>query len=90
VPFPTATNKPDEFTVTEFIPASAEEPFINAGVVQVEPSDEVAKRGAAELSLPTATNSPEELTVTLNMVAATDEPFMVAGVVHVEPLDEVA
>ena len=74
--------------MTPNILAFADEPFINAGVVQVEPLDEVAYKG--EGLLPTATNKPEEFTVTLYMFACADEPFINAGVVQVEPLDEVA
>jgi hypothetical protein len=42
VPTPTATNNPDEVTVTEFICAEADDPFIAAGVVHVEPFEDVA------------------------------------------------
>jgi hypothetical protein len=87
---PTATNKPEELTVTPCMVAAAVEPFISAGVVQVEPLDEVAYKGALELLAPIATNNPEELTVTPYIVAAAVEPFINAGVVHVEPFEEVA
>jgi hypothetical protein len=66
------------------------EPFIRAGVVQVEPLDEVAYTGSPELSYPTATNKPDEFMVTLNICALAEEPFILAGVVQVEPSDEVA
>ena len=39
---PTATNTPEEFTVTENIAATVAELFIRAGVVHVEPFEEVA------------------------------------------------
>ena len=39
---PTATNLPEEFTVAPIIRAAVDEPFIRAGVVHVEPLDEVA------------------------------------------------
>jgi hypothetical protein len=42
---PTATNRPDEFTVTDLIIAEALLPFICAGVVQVDPLEEVAYKG---------------------------------------------
>jgi hypothetical protein len=70
--------------------AATEEPFINAGVVQVEPFEEVAKRGSPPLPVPTATNKPDELTVTLRICANAEEPFINAGVDHVEPLEDVA
>ena len=57
---PTATNRPEELTATDCICAAALEPFIRAGVVQVEPLEEVANTGAVLLSYPTATNWPDE------------------------------
>ena len=90
---PTATHNPEEFTVTPNISADAVDPFISAGVVQVEPFDEVAKTGTLgllELSYPTATNWPDGVTVTDCIPAFADEPFINAGVVQVEPFDEVA
>ena len=75
--------------MTDRISPAADEPFISAGVVQVEPSDEVAYTAEVP-SVPTATNKPDELTVTSYITAAADDPFIRAGVVQVEPLDDVA
>jgi hypothetical protein len=61
---PTATNRPEELTVTDIILAKTVEPFILAGVVHVDPLEDVAYKGAVILSNPTTTNRPEELTVT--------------------------
>jgi hypothetical protein len=79
---PTATKSPEELMATLFIFAYADEPFIRAGVVHVEPFEDVAKRGALVLSAPTATNKPDELTATPNIVANAVEPFINAGVVN--------
>jgi hypothetical protein len=87
---PTATNRPEELTVTSCIIEGEVDPFINAGVIHVVPSVDVAYKGALVESYPTATNFPEELTVTLYIYAAVVDPFMSAGVVHVDPLDDVA
>ena len=81
---PTATNKPEELTVTLSIAAAALDPFIRAGVVQVEPLDEVANKGALLLSRPTAANRPDELTVTPFIRAAALDPFIRAGVVRLD------
>jgi hypothetical protein len=40
--YPTATKRPEEFTATEHIFASAVLPFIRAGVVHVDPSGDLA------------------------------------------------
>ena len=88
--FPTATNKPDELAVTPFMLANVVDPFINAGVVQVDPSGEVAKRGTPEVPFPIATNRPDALTQTDFIFANADEPFINAGVVQVDPSEEVA
>jgi len=82
---PTATNRPEESTVTDSILASGVDPFISAGVVHVDPLDDVAY-----ILIPTATNRPEELTATEFIVAGAVDPFINAGVVHVDPLDDVA
>jgi hypothetical protein len=75
--------------VTDCILAAVVDPFINAGVDQVVPSDDVAKRGRLlDVSRPTATNKPDELTVTDCM----SKLFTLEGVekdVHVDPLEEV-
>ena len=80
---PTATNKPEELTATLNITATALDPFMRAGVVQVEPLEEVANKGAlGEFpSVPTATNRPDELTAIPGIIAAALDPFMRAGVV---------
>jgi hypothetical protein len=80
---PTATNKPDELTATAFISVATPTPFIMAGVVQVEPLDEVAYIGKVEGPLyPTATNRPDEFTVTACGTATTLLLFILAGVVN--------
>ena len=76
--------------MTESISATAELPFISAGVVHVEPLLEVAYSGLPLPSYPTATNNPELFTVTERIFATTELPFIRAGVVHVDPLLEVA
>jgi hypothetical protein len=89
--YPTATNKPScVLYLIVCIAAGVVEPFIRAGVVQVEPLAEVAYNGAPGESVPRATNNPLELTVTELIVAAEVEPLIKAGVVQVEPLAEVA
>jgi hypothetical protein len=82
--YPTATNNPELFTVTDCILAPTELPFISAGVVHVEPLLEVAYSGTELLLLyPTATNSPELLTVMDCILATTELPFISTGVVQV-------
>jgi hypothetical protein len=45
LPVATATNRPEELTVTLRINAVAVDPFINAGVVHVDPLEDVAYKG---------------------------------------------
>jgi hypothetical protein len=65
---PTATNSPEELTVTPGIVTAVIEPFIVAGVVQVVPLVEYAATGAPVLEAPIATNFLEELTATASIV----------------------
>ena len=47
--YPTATNKPDELTVTDLILARVVDSFISAGVDHVLPLEEKAESGAPKL-----------------------------------------
>jgi hypothetical protein len=85
---PTEINGPEPSTATPSMLVPVVEPFMSAGVVQVEPSALVAYKG--KVPDPTATHSPDELTVTDLISATAVDPFMAAGVVQVEPLVDVA
>jgi hypothetical protein len=82
---PTATHRPELLTVTEFISALAELPFIAAGVVHVVPLVDVAYIGAMLYPLPTATHRPDELTATDIICDCELYPFITVGVVQVDP-----
>jgi hypothetical protein len=60
-------------------------PFIAAGAVQFEPSDDVAYPGYPEGAVPTATNKFDEFLVTASIFPLTGEPVISAGVVQREP-----
>jgi hypothetical protein len=89
-PHPTATKRPEEFTVTDTIRAAI--PFITAGVVQLDPLLDVAYTGISLVVYlnPTATKRPAEFTVTEYIFAKASLLFIRAGVVHVDPLLDVA
>lgn len=69
--------------------AFADDPFIAAGVVHVNPSFEVENIGPFDGAYPTATNFPEEFTATPVICAFIPAPI-VAGEVHVAPSVDVA
>jgi hypothetical protein len=85
---PSTTNRPVELTAIAVVVTFVGLPPVVAGVVHVEPLEEVAKTAVPDH--PTATNKPDELTATDVICANALDPFMRAGVVHVEPLEEVA